>query len=270
MKKHLVVGMAAAVCVMGAGVRAGEEHGAEKPQLYCIYKEIVKPPLTEQYETAIKYMISEFKAYQIDPEKVHFKTISGPEIGYLYVMPIENFAGMDEMRANWREAVEVIGKEKFEDMVAPAEEAIDHVEVFHAIRRADLSYVPENPRLKPDEVEYIHYGFYYVIPGKEKEFEALAGEFVELYKSNNIDSGWVIFQAITGSDLPALVVAHAAKSSADYYSNRERVREVVGEEAKKLGEKVGALVRKMEFQEGMPRPDLSYPEPTMPGPAKKY
>ena len=270
MKKQMLFCMAAGVAALGASVIAGEGKEGPKPEMLCIYKEVVAPSKMKEYEAAIKYMISEFKAYQIDPEKVHFKTISGPEIGYLYVMPLENFAGMDEMRANWREAVEVIGKEKFEAMVAPAEEAIDHVEIFHAIRRADLSYVPENPRLKPDEVEYIHYGFYYVIPGKEKEFEALAGEFVELYQSNNIDSGWVIFQSITGSDLPVLVVAHAAKSSADYYSNRERVREVVGEEAKKLGEKVGALVRKMEFKEGMLRPDLSYPEPTMPAPAKKY
>jgi hypothetical protein len=229
--------------------------------MFSIYKEIVAPGKTRQYEDAIKYMISEFKEYQIDPEKIHFKTISGPEIGYIYVTPIENFAGLDTMHANWREAVNILGKDKFEAMIAPAEEAIEKVHVFQSIHRKDLSYMPDNPRLKPEEVEYIHYGFYYAIPGKEKEFEAIATEFAELYKKNGIDTGWNIYQAITGSDLPMMVVAQGAKSEVDYYTNRARIKEVLGEEAKKIGEKVGATVRKMEHKDGYLRPELSYPGP---------
>lgn len=263
MKKQLALGLATTLCAGGATVFAGDEHGAETPQMYCIYKEIVKPDKTEQYEAAIKYMISEFKEYQIDPEKVYFKTISGPEIGYVYVMPIENYAAMDQMKANWQEAIDILGKDKFEDIVAPAEEAIEHVEVFHSIKRSDLSYMPENPRLKPEEIEYVHYGFYYAIPGKGEELEAIAKEFVELYQRRGIDSGWTIYQAITGSDLPVYVVAHPARSAADYYSNRERIAELLGEEAEKIGKKVGATIRKREYKEGMPRPDLSYPEPEL-------
>ncbi|MHC4217960.1 MAG: hypothetical protein ACYSU7_05835 [Planctomycetota bacterium] len=261
MKKQLALGLAVAFCALSVGVQAGEEKGAEEPQLFTIYKEIVKPGMTEQYEAAIRHMISEFEAYQVDPEKVHWTTISGPEIGYIYVMPIENFAAMDKMKANWMEVVEAIGEEKLKEIAAPAEAAMDHVEVFQVAKRLDLSYTPENPRLKPEEMEYIHYGFYYAIPGKGEDLEAIAREFVDLYKSNGIDTGWSIYQSITGSDLPVYVVANGAKSAADYFSNRERIRELLGEDAKKIGAKVGATVRRMEYKEGMPRPDLSYPAP---------
>jgi hypothetical protein len=263
MRKQLALGLAVTLCAMSASAFAGEEQGAEKPQLFCIYKEVVKPGLAEQYEAAVKHMISEFQAYQIDPEKVHWQAVSGPEIGYVYVTPIENFAAMDQMKANWMEVLGTIGEEKFEEMTAPAAEAMEQVEVFHVARRLDLSYAPENPRLKPEEIKYIHYGFYYAIPGKQKDLEAIAREFAELYKSKGIDTGWSLYESITGSDLPVYVVAQGAKSAADYFSNRERIGELLGEEAKKIGMKVGATVRKMEYKEGMPRPDLSYPEPDL-------
>jgi hypothetical protein len=263
MRKQLALGLAATLCAMSAGVHAGEESEAEKPQMFSIYKEIVKPGMTEQYEAAIKHMISEFQAYQIDPEKIHWQAVSGPEIGYVYVAPIENFAAIDQMHVNWMEVLETIGEEKFEEMTASATEAIERVDVFQVVQRVDLSYAPENPRLKPEEIEYIHYGFFYVIPGKQKDIEALAKEFAELYKSKGIDTGWSIYESVTGSDLPVIVVAQGAKSAADFYSNRERLRELLGEDAKKIGMKVGATVRRMEDKEGIPRPDLSYPAPDL-------
>ena len=189
-------------------------------------------------------------------------TVVGPELGYVFVMPIENWAGMDQMHANWTEAIEAIGEDRFEDIIAPAVDAMDHIEVFQVVRRNDLSYTPENPRLKPDEVKYIHYGFYYALPGKGEELEAIAKEFVELYKSKGIDTGWSLYQSVTGNDLPLYVVAHGAKSLTDYYTHREKLTEQVGEEGKKISAKVGATVRKMEYKEGTLRPDLSYPEPT--------
>jgi hypothetical protein len=161
------------------------------------------------------------------------------------------------------EVLETIGMDKWEEMMAPGEEAIERVEVFHVAKRADLSYVPENPRLKDEEIEYIHYGFYYVIPGKQKEIEAIAQEFAELYKSKGIDTGWSIYESVTGSDLPVIVVAQGARSAADFHSNRERLHELLGEDAKKIGMKLGATVRRMEFKEGTPRPDLSYPAPDL-------
>ncbi len=265
MKKQLsLIGAVTAAGVLAAGSFAGDEQEGQKPQMYCIYKEVVQPSKTKEYEAAIKNMIAEFKAYDIDPEMVNFTTVFGPEMGYVYVMPIENFAGMDTMSENWEAASEIIGKDRFREMAAAAEGAIDHIDVFHVLHRADLSYVPENPRLTPDEIQYAHYGFYYLIPGKQEELEDVARKFVELYKSKNISSGWSIYQSITGTDLPLLVVAHAAKSESDYYSERAKIKELIGEEAKKLGDQVNALVRKIEFKDGYIRPDLSYPEPDMP------
>jgi hypothetical protein len=143
-------------------------------------------------------------------------------------------------------------------MMAPAEEAIERVDVFHVVRRADLSYEPEHPRLAKDEIEYIHYGFYYVLPDKQEEIEAVAKEFVDLYRSKGIDTGWSLYQCMTGSDLPLIVVANGAKSEADFHVNRARIHELIGEDAKKIAQRVYAAIRKSEYKDGHIRPDLSF------------
>jgi hypothetical protein len=264
MTKHLALGLATMLLGLGGSAYGGEEpEGAEKPQMYTIYTEVVKPGMIQQYEAAMKHMIDEFAAYQIDPEKIHWKCVSGPEIGYVYVMPIENFASIDEEHRNWMEALEIIGAENFEEIVAPAGEAMDHVEVFQAMRMPELSYVPEHPRLKEGDVKYIHYGFYYALPGKAEDVEAIAKEFVDLYQAKGIDTGWSFYKILSGSDLPLFVVAQGAKSPADYYANREKIKEALGPEGREIGMKVGATIRRSEYKEGTIRPDLAYPQPDL-------
>lgn len=262
MIKHLAWGLATSLLALGGSAVAGEEqHETGTPQLFSIYNDIVKPSHREQYEAAMRHMISEFTAYQLDPEKIHWKAISGPEIGYLYVMPIERFADLDQAHANWMEALDIIGKENFEEILAPAMEAMERVEAFQVMRMPEHSYVPEHPRLQKEDIGYVHYIFLYGLPGKEQELEAIADEFVELYRDKGIDTGWSFYKSLTGSDLPLYVVAHGAKDEADYYANRERLKKLIGEEAEKIGKKVGATIRRMEFKDGYPRPDLSYPQP---------
>lgn len=259
MKKLLVFGLAACVTAFGAVVFAGEKNEGPKPQMFVIYKDVVHPSKTTEYEAAIKHMISEFTAYNIDPEKMGWRTVNGPEIGYIYVMPIENFSAVDRMHEDWEAAMDVIGAEKIEAMMTAVTETMEHVEVFHVQHRADLSYMPEEPTLKPDDVKYVQYGFYYVMPGKKKVMEEVAKQFAELYKANNVETGWSIYESLTGNDLPLFVVAHPARSQAEFYQQREALRAAFGDDSKKLSEKVMQAVRRVELKDGWTRGDLSYP-----------
>ena len=261
MKKQLQVGLMAGVAVLCTGAFASDDTEGPKPQMFAIFKDVVIPSKTHQYETALKYMISEFEAYDIDAEMVNFRVLSGPELGYVFVIPIENFAAIDRMQENWKAAAAIIGTEKFTGMMEAMESAIHHVDSFHVVRRADLSYSPETPSLEPDEVTYVHYAFYYVTHNKKKQFAELAREFAELYESRNIGLGWTIYESITGADLPVFVVAQAAKSQSDYYTRRDEVHELLGEEGKQLGKKALTLVRRVEHKDGWTRPELSYPAP---------
>ncbi len=102
-------------------------------------------------------------------------------------------------------------------------------------------------------------GFYYVMPGQKKVLEEAAKQYAELYAANNVETGWSIYESVTGNDLPLYVVAHPARSQAEFYEQRETLKALFGEESKKLGEKVMQAVRRVELKDGWIRGDLSFP-----------
>ena len=262
MCKKISFVLAAALCAACMGLAtAQQEDKTPKPELFLISIAHVKPAMTKQYEGAVKEIIGELASYNVDPAKVNFQTVFGSELGYVFVRPMENFGAMDSMRQNWEEAIDSIGQERFKTLAAKADAAVVSRERIHTRHRAELSYTPEYPALKPEDVKFINYTFIYVTPGAEETFEEVAEEFVAIYKKNNIDAGWRIYQSVTGTDLPLFVIIESGKSRAEFAAQEERIEAMLAEQTKELGLKASSCIRRVDKKEGYPRPDLSYPSP---------
>lgn len=262
MNKKISFVMAAVLCAVCMGfAMAQQEDKAPKPELFLISIAHVKPAMTKQYEDAVKEIISELVDYNVDPAKVNFQTVFGSELGYVFVRPMENFGAMESMRQNWEEATQSIGQERFEALFAKVNAAVVSRERIHTVHRSELSYTPENPALKPEDVKFINYTFMYITPGAEETFEEVAKEFVAIYQKNNIDAGWNIYQSVTGTDLPLFVIIEPGKSRAEFAAQEERIEAMLAEQTKELALKVRSCIRRVEKKEGHPRPDLSYPTP---------
>ena len=113
-----------------------QEDKSPKPGLFLISIAHVKPAMTEQYEGALKELISELADYNIDPAKVNFHTLFGPELGYVFVRPMENFGAMESMRQNWEEATKSIGQERFEALFAEINATVESRERIHTVHRS--------------------------------------------------------------------------------------------------------------------------------------
>jgi hypothetical protein len=224
--------------------------------MFFIVQEHVKPSMTKQYEAAGKRLIAAMKAANI--RNVTFDTVAGPEIGYVYVMPIDGFAAMDGLRESWMDAIGTIGEETYAEINASADEAVQSTDRHHVVRRDDLSYSPEDASMDKGAVRYISYNFYYVIPGRTREFEALGKEFVSLYQEHGIDVGWTMYQSITGTDLPLYVMAMAGKSPGDVFGKRDEIYAKLGAAGHELMARSYSMIRRVEQKSGTPRPDLSY------------
>ena len=124
--------------------------------------------------------------------------------------------------------------------------------------RPDLSYVPENPRLKPEEGVYIRWGQCYVKADKTREFEEIMKKWVALFKEKNIGGGFNTFMGEMGTDNPFYFWAEYGKSPADFYTWNEKESEMLGDELMPLWLKTLGLLRKFEGKGGMIRPELSY------------
>jgi hypothetical protein len=222
----------------------------QKGQLYSVSAMAVKPAMASKFEAAVKKEIE--LGYPMP-----FMTYSTDDLFYYFLVPIENYAGIDSMNKAEGEWAAKIGPE-YQTLMKSVAGTIDYYQSGVIRFLPDLSYAPKKPRLKPEEENFISWGFAYVEFGKEKEFADICGQFVEVSKSKDTSIGWNMYGVESGTELPLYFWAESGRSAADYWAESDKVMKKMGEEKyAELWTKFLATVRKFETKTGRPRPDLS-------------
>jgi len=247
----LVVGIAVSLWAITALPQAEEQ----KAQLYMVMEEVVKPSEVGEYEEAVKEFFALCAKHNFP---YSFYASSTVDFHYYFLMPVENFAAIDDFKNAAGEYIKKLGAEQYLSLAKRITGAWQYVQHTMYYQMPELSYTPENPRLKPEERNFYNLAFLYIQFGKEKEFEKILKEWVDLYKAKNIADGYNLWVGDIGVEKPIYVVISAGKSPADYFSQSEKNDKLLREEAKALLKKTLALVRKYEFKIGWSRPDLSY------------
>ncbi len=232
-----------------------------KPELYVLYEEIVKPASVPAYEAASKDFVAALAEKKFSSPMFTWNAYMTNEMHYLYVMRIPGFAALDSSMAEMDKAKTAVGAARWADLERRGGAAMESYNQTVTMRRPDLSYLPANPRLKMEEERYVRLDFYYLLPGKQSEAEAIAKDYVALFKQKNITERYSIFMAVMGNDLPVLVAAIPARSEADLVVADERVNAALGADVRPLEARAMAITRRFERRSAVYRPDLSYPAP---------
>jgi len=230
-----------------------------KPELYVIHEEVVKPSGMMAYEAASKDFLSALAEKKFNSPALTWNAYMTNDMHYLYVVRIPNFAALDNTMTEWDKAKNAVGAARWADLERRGSEPMASYNEIVTMRRPDLSYMPANPRLKMEEHRYVRLDFYYLVPGKTAEAEAIARDYVALFKQKNIGESFSIFMGILGEDLPVLVASIPGKSEADVVAADERVNAAVGTDVRPLQARAMAITRRFERRAAMFRPDLSYP-----------
>jgi len=245
-----------AALLLPAAAAAQEDEG---PQMFFVHQEHVKPSMIGDYEAAAVDWMKLMSGSAAAKDKITYYAYSGPQIGFVYVLPIDDFSHFSDIGDAFDAVAEEVGA-PWKEAGDRSNTATDYFESGFYVHRPDLSYEPANPRLSEEEAQMVHWDFWYALPDKTDDLEAVAKEFVELYTSKGLDTGWNVYQAITGGDLPLYVVSVLARNEADFHANEARLNELAGAEAEKLGMKALKAARRVEPFIGWFRPDLSYPQ----------
>jgi len=226
-----------------------------KFQVYYLGDELVKSSMVSEYELALKDYIALF-AENNYPYPIY--VYSTNDYHYYYVTPTESrYSELDSIRKH-------VGKvysnnpEKWEAVWKKFEGTYDYYKPEVIVLNRELSYTPENPRLKQEEENFNYWVFTYVKVGKTKEFVEIIKKWKELYKNNNISDGFNIYWGDLGSEQPLYIWHMTGKDAADFWTQANSSHEILGEEAKILWEQTAKLTRKIENKDGWFRPKLSY------------
>jgi hypothetical protein len=241
----------ALVCVWALLLTAAPSSAqGQKGQLYFVAEIHVKPAMAAKYEAVVKKEI-ELK-YPLP-----FETYSTDDFIYYSLYPVENYAGIDQINKADAEWMAKIGTE-FDALMKSAEGTIEFYKYGVIHLAPELSYAPTESRFKPEEMKFIFWYFFYPEFGKEKEFEAICKQYVDLYKSNGISMGWNTYVADMGVELPLYVLSMTGKSPAEFFTEDEKeMKKIDKDKMKDIGEKWISLLRKVESKIGSPRPELS-------------
>ncbi len=242
----LSLGLLVSVLLSPALSQAQEQKG----ERFAIWEIVVKPSMAMKFEAMLKKEIEMGPPYP-------WNAYSTDDNHYYFTTPIENYAGIDKlfkMEADWAARM----GEKLQEMVKGFAGTYEYYRFGVYRTRPDLSYMPEKPRLTPEETKFLYWGFAYVEVGQEQAFENLFKKWVELYKSKNMAMEWGTAVLEMGAEMPFYFWNMSGKSAAEFFTEDEKATKMFDEKMlMELGNKFMACLRKYEYKTGKPRPDLS-------------
>jgi hypothetical protein len=213
----------------------------------------VTPDHVAEYEAATKEAVGKVMA-TAEGAKLDWIAASGTGSWFMYVIPMQGMADMATFNQDWEAAVTAAGGR---EIFAAGDKLIEYSDGAIVAFRPDMSYIPANPSEAEANGNFRHWTYWYPLPGKAQELEAVAREFAAMYQANDMDTGWRMYQAVTGPELPVYVVASTGMSPAGYHTTSEASDATLGDQDDALFQKAFSLTRRVETIDGMMRPDLA-------------
>lgn len=240
------------VCLCGFTTLAQAQE--QKAQLYFIWDAVVKPSTVADFEAATKEEVALDAKYEFPYQWTVSQTFDGH---YYFLIPIENFAGIDDLFAAFAKVEKMAGEEyqKLEDLFVGTYE---YAQVGVCSLNYELSLLPEEKEAESEGGNFICWDIHYVTAGKEQKYEEIIKGFKDLCKSKNISQVWYCYQGIMGDKTPAYYWVTLAKNAIDFYTQNAKMWETLGEEASSFYKQFMNLVRKRDMKTGWYRPGLSY------------
>jgi len=219
-------------------------------QKFIVHEDVVMPSQIAEYEAATKKFAETMSEH--NAVEAAYLTVSLDDMRYLYVSAIENMAALD--KNPMQGVAETMGQENFEKMMSGYNGTFESHKNYVINLNHDLSY--NSGEIMMEGVNFRHFDYYFITPGKWKAAKAIAKEWTELHASKNAPHGYRIYTGGLGTE-PMIMVVQWAKSAEDYYANQAENQKALGD-TQDLMERTMAVTRKLESYDGMIRPELSY------------
>ncbi|MCH7664719.1 MAG: hypothetical protein IH936_02150 [Acidobacteria bacterium] len=245
------------LAAMPAAVLADDDEKAE-PSYTMIHYEDVGPANALTYEENSKAWVAAFKEAEAGAEW-GWRMYSGPNFNYAYLTDVPNYASLDSADERWAAVVEVVGKDKIDELSADGGGATGH---RHELTK-DLPEYDYTPESGVGEVGFVHLATHSVKPGMGEQYKALVAKVTEA--RNKVGGGLAVRVSKVEFGNGSYQFAVLAKDAASYYSATSVgaiLTEAYGpEESQKMFADWRECITDFETSDWRFKPELSY----MPG-----
>lgn len=222
-----------------------------KGQLWFCWEATVNPARLNEF---IELQV-EFRTYFKEAEFSYPISAWTDGMFHYYIFyPVKDYNEKDDIYAALWKAVDLWGMDQMNKMW----ETVETHNTFYIRHIPELSYVPENPRLKDGETNFAVWDIHFVEPSKDAEFRLAAKDFTEMLK----EAGFRDYMNLSIGDLGYEATAYMwtlyGNSIADMWTENGKLWETLGEEGQKHNQKILSLLKKREFKQFWYVKELSY------------
>ncbi len=219
----------------------------QKAQRFAVYEDQVKPSMNAKYWECMKKVKANSVQHKLN---AGWTSVAFDDNSYIHMVPITNFADLDKNM--FAELETKMGKEAHQAMWSEFDQCIESSKSFI------VTSLPEFSHSSPPQGEnYRDVLYWQIIPGNEKASEDLLKEWVKLYDSKKVPSGFLTFKVLFGSE-PGYAIVSWGKNEADAAAKALKTRELIGEEGGKLWQKTMLITKSYYSKRGDVLPDVSY------------
>lgn len=220
-------------------------------QLWYCWEEEVHPNHVYEFMEANKELAKICK--EINYGSTYYAWTTG-DFKYQFWHPINSLADIDKVEAEWKRVIERYGKEKD----AAYQKMIKSYHSKTATEIMGLGHYPANPRVAGEDVKYMEFQEFYIVPGKEAEFGKLMKEAIAYLKENGYNDTWHVASGGLGYNGPVYIGWSVDSSKANYMANDEEFGKKYGEYFQEFNKKFVKTFRTAQRSDAWYLEDISY------------
>ena len=224
------------------------------PTMLVMWENEIPPSMVSEYERVAKKELAIFK--KLNYPRSYFVHQTN-DYHYWWVMVIEN---INEYEKIIQELGSFIVRMEKEEGFVFSQEFKDKTNFMKPIIiqwLPNLSNMPEGT-MDLSKTQYFRWGQCYVKVGDEDNFIKNWEEWIKLFKENQIEIGWNLYTGIIGTENPFFIWGEIYDSPLDMETKRAKAFQTMGDQSNKLWNETIQYLRKIEYNTGWYRPDLSY------------
>ncbi len=227
----------------------------QAPLILVLNKYKIIPEKVAQFESVMKDFVAEMEKDNCPYEMIMHSTT---DFTYYSMWYFENYTMMDRFDEYWGELSAKIGAETMDRYHEQEFGAIQTFSIKLLRYRPGLSYKVGNPRIIGQDVNFIHWEYYYISHEDFQAWNSLQKKWLELYRENELPLPLQTFTGSTGYERPVWIYASWGKSRIDYFTSVEKVTADFGDVMQELSAQNIPLIKSKVERYSYFRRDLSY------------